>query len=149
MLDQKISDRGKVMHDLETHARWAIMEWLIGQEKFARSVLNCNSGDFEQVRAAGILLFTRMMRVGLTRYEEPETRRTEILRDLLRDRKNSHSDQAQLPRKVLLQLGTEASRRAFRESYPGLARFSDEIVTLRREMETASERTGLRARRMA
>ena len=137
------------MRDLETHALWAIMEWLIGQEKFARSVLNRNGGNFETKRAAGILLFTRMMRFGLARYEEPETRRTEILRDLLAEWNYSHSGQAQMPRKILLQLGAEASRRAFRETYPALARFSDEIVTFRTEVETASESANLSTRRMA
>jgi hypothetical protein len=136
------------MHDIETHARWAILEWLIGQEMFARSVLKRNAGNFRHKRAAGILLFTRMMRLGLARYEEPATRRMEILRQLLADWKNAHPQQPQPPRKMLFQFGAEASRRAFRESYPALARFSDEIATMRREMEAASEAENLTARRI-
>ena len=135
------------MDDLETHARWAILEWLIGQEMFARSVLKRNAGNFQHKRAAGILLFTRMMRLGLARYEEPETRRMEILQQVLADWKKAHPQQAQPPRKVLFQLGAEASRRAFRERYPALARFSDEIVTMRSEMETAPDSENLHARR--
>ena len=134
---REVVDKGKAMHDLETHARWAILEWLIGQEMFARSILRCDAGSFRQKRAAGILLFTRMMRFGLARYEEPETRRMEILRQLLADWKNAHPQQP--PRRTLFQFGAEASRMAFRESYPALARLSDEIATLRREMETAPE----------
>ena len=133
------------MHDLETHARWAILEWLIRQEMFARDVLKCNAGNFRHKRAAGILLFTRMIRFGLARYNEPETRRTEILRQLLADWKNAHPQQAQPSRKTLLQFGAEASRRAFRENYPALARISEEIVTMRREMDMAPESEDLPA----
>jgi hypothetical protein len=136
------------MDDLQTHARWAILEWLIGQEMFARSVLKRNAGNFRHKRAAGVLLFTRMMRFALARYEEAETRRTEILRALVADWKNSHPRQAQLPRKKLLQLGAESSRIAFRENHPALARISDEIVTMRSEMETAPESEDLPTRSM-
>jgi len=134
------------MHDLETHARWAILEWLIRQEMFARGVLKCNVGNFKHKRAAGILLFTRMMRFALARYKEPETKRMELLRQFLADWKNAHPQQPQPPRKTLFQYGAEASRRAFRESYPALARLSDEIVIMRREMETAPESEDLPAR---
>lgn len=127
------------MHELETHARWAITEWLIGQERFARSVLMRNAGNFKRKRAASILLFTRMMRLGLARYEEPATRRMELLQQFLADWRKAHPQQTQPPRKMLFELGATASRRAFRESYPALARFSDEIVTMRIEMETAPE----------
>ena len=134
------------MHELETHARWAILEWLIGQEMFARSVLKQNAGNFKHKRAAGILLFTRMMRLGLARYEEPAARRLEILQQFLADWRNAHPQRPQPPRKTLFQFGAEASRRAFREGYPALARLSDEIVIMRREMEMAPEAEDLPAR---
>lgn len=91
-----------------------------------------------QSRAAGILLFARMMRFALERYEEPGERRGEILRELIERWKRAHPTQSPLPRKVLFDLGVEASRRAFEERYPDLARFSDEIATMRTELEAVS-----------
>ena len=127
------------MDDVDTHARWAIVEWLIQQEKFARSVLRCDAGEFNLRLAASILLFTRMMRIGLGRYEEPESRRVEILSDSIREWKKAHPGQSQPPRSMLFDLGAEASRRAFRETYPALALLSDEIADMRRELDSRLE----------
>lgn len=128
------------MHKIERHARWAIIEWIIQQEKFARSMLTRANQTQSQSRAAGILLFARMMRIALERYEEPGEKRGEILRDLIERWKKAHPGQSELPRNVLFDLGMEASRRAFEERYPDLARFSEEIATMRTELETVPAR---------
>ena len=126
------------MHKIDRHARWAIVEWIIEQEKFARSVLARDGGKSSDNRASGILLCARTMRLGLAQYEEPEARRTEILADLIGRWKKSHPERSRLPGNVLLDLGVQASRRAFEESYPALARFADEITTMRNELENAA-----------
>lgn len=126
------------MENIERHARSAIIEWIVQQERFARSVLARDGARSSDNRASGILLCARTMRLGLTHYEEPAARRAEILSDLIGRWKNAHPGRMELPGNILAELGIRASRRAFEESYPDLARFADEITTMRKELEGAS-----------
>jgi hypothetical protein len=128
----------KDMHELETHSRRGIVEWVDRQERFAESVLKHDAAGSKHKLAVSIVLITRMMRFRLVRYVEPEPRRKEILEDLVTNWGTVRPGHRHPPASVLVDLDAEASRRAFRERYPALARFSDEIAAMRGELERAS-----------
>jgi hypothetical protein len=126
------------MHKFTNHARWAIMEWLIQQERFAESALQRDPHGFNHRFAVNILRFAKMMRFGLERYEEPKARRAEILEDLVTKWRAVRPGQSHPPASVLIDLDAEASQCAFRERYPALARFTDDIAAMRGELERIS-----------
>jgi hypothetical protein len=129
----------KAMHKFANHARWAIAAWLTEQEKFAEGALQRDPNGLNHRFAVNILRFAKMMRFGLERYEEPEARRAEILEDLVTKWRTVHPGQSHPPTSVLIDLDVEASHRAFRERYPALARFTNDIAAMRSELERISD----------
>jgi hypothetical protein len=124
------------MHELDEYSLKVILAWLDECEKYATPLRNRGEGDPCHGLAFSILGYSSNMRSALARYEEPVSRRRELLIELTNDWKKEHPGHHEPAQDVWRALNTEAAKRAFREQYPDLAQLSGDIAEMRTEAES-------------
>jgi len=123
------------MHELTAFGRRAILRWIKGHTRFAEPLLSRPKGDPCRSLAANILGCADELRAGLARYEQPESRRRELLLETVNEWKKKHPERRELPQDMWRELDAEAAKRAFRERYPDLAKLADDIAEMRTDAE--------------